>query len=51
MPALGALEHEQLDHLRQSMRDIIEDLGTRPAVASTASGEADTVSEQEARTI
>jgi GAF domain-containing protein len=45
---LGALEDEQLDHLRQSIRDLIEDLGTRPAVASTASGD-DTVSEQEAQ--
>jgi hypothetical protein len=34
---LGALEDEQLDHLRQSVRDMLEDLGTRPAVASTAS--------------
>jgi predicted PurR-regulated permease PerM len=45
---LGALEDEQLDHLRQSIRDMIEDLGTRPGVASTASGD-DTVSEQEAQ--
>lgn len=45
---LGALEDEQLDHLRQSVRDMIEDLGTRPAVASTASQD-DTVSQQEAQ--
>lgn len=45
---LGALEDEQLDHLRQSIGDMIEDLGTRPAVVSTASGD-DTESEQEAQ--
>lgn len=28
------LDAEQLDHVEQSMRDIIEDLGTRPAVPS-----------------
>ncbi|MFN0130665.1 MAG: AI-2E family transporter [Verrucomicrobiales bacterium] len=31
----GLLDEEQLSNLEQGMRDIIEDLGTRPAVAAT----------------
>ncbi len=43
------LEPEQLNNLEQSMRDIIEDLGTRPAVASKASVEkADSTAEEDA---
>ena len=33
------LDAEQLNQVEQSMRDIIEDLGTRPAVPSKAAGE------------
>ncbi len=34
-----SLDQEQLGHVEQSMRDIIEDLGTRPAVPSIAAVE------------
>ena len=43
---LGALEDEQLDHVRQSIRDMIEDLGTRPGPGSHTAGD-DVMAEQD----
>jgi predicted PurR-regulated permease PerM/methylmalonyl-CoA mutase cobalamin-binding subunit len=46
---LELLDHKQLGHLEQSMRDIIDDLGTRPAVPSTAAAEnAEAAADEEA---
>ena len=43
---LDALDDEQLNQIKQSIRDMIEDLGTRPALASHTAGD-DVVTEQE----
>jgi methylmalonyl-CoA mutase cobalamin-binding subunit len=43
---LDALDDEQLNQIKQSIRDMIEDLGTRPALASHTAGD-DVVAEQE----
>jgi predicted PurR-regulated permease PerM/methylmalonyl-CoA mutase cobalamin-binding subunit len=46
---LDALDDEQLNQIKQSIRDMIEDLGTRPALALHTAGD-DVVAEQETRT-
>jgi predicted PurR-regulated permease PerM/methylmalonyl-CoA mutase cobalamin-binding subunit len=43
---LDALDDEQLNQIRQNIRDIIEDLSTRPVVASHTAGD-DVVAEQD----
>jgi len=46
---LDALDDEQLNQIKQSIRDMIEDLGTRPVLASPTAGD-DVVAEQDTPT-
>ena len=43
---LDALDEEQLNQIKQSIRDMIEDLGTRPVLGSHAAGD-DVMAEQD----